>query len=57
MDEDGFIPLEWNEVPEEQMIAKANEAYEENRKRRTTRHFSSKSVDRSLIELDRKSVV
>jgi hypothetical protein len=27
MDEDGFIPLEWNEVPEEQMIAKENEAY------------------------------
>ena len=51
MDEDDFIPLEWNEVPEEQMIAKAKEAYEENRKRRTTRHFSSKMVHRSLIEL------
>ena len=51
MDKDGFIPLEWNKVPEDQMIAKANEAYEENRKRRTTRHFSSKAVNRKLIEL------
>ncbi len=51
MNENGFIPLEWNEMSEDQMISKAAEAYEENRKRRTTRHFSSKTVDRKLIEL------
>lgn len=51
MDGNGFIPLEWTEVPEDVMLKRAKVAYEENKTRRTTRHFSSRDVDKSLIEL------
>ena len=50
MSEDGFIPLEWFELPESEMIARALELFENMDRRRTTRHFSSRSVPRELIE-------
>ncbi len=51
MDEVGFIPLDWAKLPERVMLEQANLAYQENNSRRTTRHFSTQSVDRKLIEL------
>ena len=50
MDEDWFVPLDWSKQPEEAMLAQAKLAYQENNNRRTTRHFSTQSVDRELIE-------
>ena len=50
MSEDGFIPLEWFELPESEMEARAIELFENMDKRRTTRHFSSRNVPRELIE-------
>ncbi len=46
-----FIPLEWTELDPATMIKSARENYEWLNKRRTTRHFSSRDVDRRLIEL------
>ena len=50
MDGKGFVALEWSETSESDMLHIAKLAYQENKARRTTRHFSSKPVDRSLIE-------
>jgi nitroreductase len=50
LSEDGFIPLEWFELPESEMEARAIELFENMDKRRTTRHFSSRDVPRELIE-------
>jgi len=50
LSEDGFIPLEWFELPESEMEARAIELFENMDKRRTTRHFSSRNVPRELIE-------
>ncbi len=50
MSEDGFIPLEWAELPENEMKMRALELFENMDKRRTTRHFSSRNVPRELIE-------
>jgi len=46
-----FIPLEWTELDPATMMKSARENYEWLNKRRTTRHFSSRDVDRRLIEL------
>ena len=46
-----FIPLEWTELDPTTMMKSARENYEWLTKRRTTRHFSSRDVDRRLIEL------
>jgi len=46
-----FIPLEWTELDPATMIESARENYEWLNKRRTTRHFSSRDVDRRVIEL------
>lgn len=46
-----FIPLEWTELDPATMIKSARENYDWLNKRRTTRHFSSRDVDRRLIEL------
>ena len=51
MDEDGFVPLEWSKLDEDEMLRRANDALIENQKRRTTRHFSQQPVPRELIEL------
>ena len=50
MSEGGFIPLEWLELPESEMKARALELFENMDRRRTTRHFSSRKVPRELIE-------
>ena len=46
-----FIPLEWTELDPATMMNAAQENYERLNERRTTRHFSSRDVDRRLIEL------
>ena len=46
-----FIPLEWTELDAKTMMVAAQENYERLNARRTTRHFSSREVDRRLIEL------
>ena len=46
-----FIPLEWAELDPATMMNAARENYERLNERRTTRHFSSRDVDRRLIEL------
>jgi iodotyrosine deiodinase len=48
---DSFVPLVWNEIPLPDMLALAEANYAELAQRRTTRHFSSRDVDRRLIEL------
>jgi len=50
MSQDGFIPLEWQEVPDSEMERRCFEIYLEALKRRTTRHFSSRKVSRNIIE-------
>ena len=51
MDGDGFVSLEWKEKPIEEMFERARTIYQENQKRRTTRHFSNQHVPRELVEL------
>jgi len=46
----GFIPLDWSELPENEMERRALELFQHMDKRRTTRHFSSREVPRRLIE-------
>ena len=50
MSESGFIPLDWSELPENEMERRAFELFQNMDKRRTTRHFSSREVPRRLIE-------
>ena len=50
MSADGFIPLEWNELPEDEMNLRAIELFESMNMRRTTRHFSNRMVPKELIE-------
>ena len=50
MNSDGFIPLDWSELSQEEMFDQADKLYASMKKRRTTRHFSTKTVARDLIE-------
>lgn len=50
MSADGFMPLEWNELPEDEMKLRATALFERMDMRRTTRHFSNRMVPRELIE-------
>ena len=50
MSSDGFVPLDWEELPDVEMQKKALELFENMNKRRTTRHFSSRHVPKELIE-------
>ena len=50
MSADGFIPLEWNELPEDEMKMRATALFERMNTRRTTRHFSNRMVPKELIE-------
>lgn len=50
MNSDGFIPLDWSELSQEEMFDQADKLYALMKKRRTTRHFSTKPVARELIE-------
>ena len=45
-----FVPLEWNELPGDEMKLRATALYEQMNLRRTTRHFSERTVPRELIE-------
>ena len=49
-DESGFIDLVFEELSPQEMNSRANSFYQEMNKRRTTRHFSTREVSRSLIE-------
>ncbi len=46
----GFVPLEWSELPPEEMLRRAREFREEMARRRTVREFSDRPVPRALIE-------
>ena len=50
MDEESFIQLHWSERPNADMLERAKANYDELALRRTTRHFSTRDVDRRLIE-------
>ena len=45
-----FIPLDFQHLPEEEMLRRARQFYAEMNRRRTTRHFSDQPVPRELIE-------
>jgi nitroreductase len=47
---DGFIPLDWSQLPKQEMETRANALFQQMNSRRTTRHFSKKKVPRELIE-------
>ena len=55
MSDDGFIPLNWSELSNEEMISRAKSLFQQMNARRTTRHFSTRDVPRELIELAIKS--
>ena len=46
----GFIDLAFEELTPEEMSSQADSFYQEMNKRRTTRHFSTRQVPRSLID-------
>jgi nitroreductase len=50
MVEPSFVPLEFHELPPEEMKARARAFFEEMGRRRTVRHFSDRPVDRSVVE-------
>jgi nitroreductase len=47
---DGFIPLDWSQLPKQEMETRANALFHQMNSRRTTRHFSKEKVPRELIE-------
>ena len=49
--EPGFISLEFEEIPTNEMLIRAKAFHEQMNRRRTTRHFSTREVQRELIEL------
>ena len=50
-EEPGFIQLEFEELPADEMLSRARDFYKQMDTRRTTRHFSNREVPRELIEL------
>ena len=50
-DEHGFISLVFEEIPSNEMLARARAFHEQMDRRRTTRHFSTREVPRELIDL------
>lgn len=50
MSADGFIPLDWSQLPKQEMEERANALFQQMNSRRTTRHFSKEKVPRELIE-------
>ncbi|MDP6885646.1 MAG: nitroreductase family protein [Candidatus Thalassarchaeaceae archaeon] len=50
-EEPGFIQLEFEELPADEMLSRARDFYKQMDTRRTTRHFSNRDVPRELIEL------
>ena len=50
MSKDGFIPLDWKELPKKEMEGRAGTLFNQMNSRRTTRSFSNRAVSRELIE-------
>lgn len=50
MSVDGFIPLDWSQLPKQEMEERASALFQQMNSRRTTRHFSKQKVPRELIE-------
>lgn len=50
MSSGGFVPLNWEELPNDEMQKRALGLFKNMNKRRTTRHFSSRHVPKELIE-------
>ena len=50
-DEPGFVSLVFHELPEAQMLERAQSFHARMEQRRTTRHFSGREVPRELIQL------
>jgi len=50
MSEEGFIRLAWEETSSDDMKRLSEESLNRMRKRRTTRHFSTREVPKELIE-------
>ena len=50
MEDQSFVPLSWTKFPLEEMHLRSEELLEVMRKRRTTRHFSTREVPKELIE-------
>mgnify|MGYP002527324243 FL=1 len=50
-DEPGFVSLVFHELPEAQMLTRAEAFHARMEQRRTTRHFSGREVPRELIQL------
>ena len=50
-EEHGFIPLDFEEFPEDEMIERARSFFNQMSRRRTTRHFSDREVPKEMIEL------
>jgi nitroreductase len=50
LNSDGFVPLDWSQLPKQEMETRANALFQQMNSRRTTRHFSKKKVPRELIE-------
>ena len=50
MSSGGFVPLNWEELPNDEMQKRALGLFKNMNKRRTTRHFSSRRVPKELIE-------
>ncbi len=50
MEDQSFVPLSWTEVSLEEMHLRSRELLEVMRRRRTTRHFSTRDVPKELIE-------
>ena len=46
----GFVSLVWEEISSDNMRNRSDSLLEEMKRRRTTRHFSQRSVPKSLIE-------
>lgn len=50
MSVDDFIPLDWSQLPKQEMEGRASALFQQMNSRRTTRHFSKQKVPRELIE-------
>lgn len=50
MSVDDFIPLDWSQLPKQEMEERASALFQQMNSRRTTRHFSKQKVPRELIE-------
>lgn len=50
MSSEGFVPLGWSELTQQEMLDRANQLFVNMNSRRTTRHFSSREVPKELIE-------